>query len=139
MGTPHVEHSSPAVDPFLVLILDDDEPITETLAYVVADEGYTPQVALQGRRALELMDEAWPALVFTDYMMPQMNGAQFIAALRAMAASYGLAPPPCILMTAAGVRPAQAAEADEILPKPFDLERIHTLLHQYLPPPPAQE
>jgi CheY-like chemotaxis protein len=42
---------SPA-DPPLILIVDDEEPIAETLALIVHDAGYAPMLARNGRQAL---------------------------------------------------------------------------------------
>ena len=130
------QHSAPSVDPFLVLIVDDDEPITDTLAYIVTEAGYHADVAQRGQQALALARVRWPALLITDLMMPQMTGAQLIVAIRAEAAALGLAAPPCVLSTAAGVRAVEAANADAVLLKPFTIEDVEALLHRFLPPPP---
>ncbi len=131
------QRSAPSVNLFLVLIVDDDEPITDTLAYIVTEAGYTPEVALQGLQALALARVHWPALVITDLMMPQMTGAQLIAALRTEAGALGLPPPPCVLTTAAGERAVKAADADAVLYKPFSIDDVEAILHRFLPPPPT--
>jgi len=118
--------------PLLVLIVDDEGPIAESLAFMVEDEGFPTMVAKHGREALEMAQTRWPALVFTDLMMPHMNGTNLIAALRATAAEHGYPTPPCILMTAAGSRPAEAAGADVVLHKPFDLTEVEDLLTRFL-------
>ncbi|MDB5056555.1 MAG: hypothetical protein JWO59_27, partial [Chloroflexi bacterium] len=41
-------------EPKRVLIAEDEEPLAETIFYVVEEAGYTPLVALHGRQALEL-------------------------------------------------------------------------------------
>lgn len=128
--------STPPVDQFLVLIVDDDEPITETLAYIVSEAGYTPLVALQGQQALTLARAHWPGLLMTDLMMPQMTGAQLITAIRKEAEALGLPAPPCVLMTAAGERAIQSANADDVMPKPFSLDDVEARLRRYLPPLP---
>ncbi len=118
-----------------VLIVDDEVSITETLAYIVEDAGYQPLVAFQGRQALELASTFHPALVLTDLMMPQMNGAELIVALRNAAAAAGHKAPPIVLMSAAGARAATAAEADAVVRKPFDITQVEAVLARYLPPP----
>jgi DNA-binding response OmpR family regulator len=116
-----------------VLIVDDEEPAAEILAYVVADAGYLPVTATHGRRALELALEHWPALLITDLMMPYLSGADLIAALRAEAATRGVAPIPSVLITGAGHDAASAAGADVTLRKPFELEEVDALLRRFLP------
>jgi CheY-like chemotaxis protein len=122
--------------PYLVLIAEDEEPVAEALALMVADAGYTPLIAVQGKRALELARERRPALIITDLMMPFLNGAQLIEAIRADAALDNHRPPPMILMTAAGLRRALEANADALLKKPFDVSELEELLHRFLGPPP---
>jgi two-component system, OmpR family, response regulator VicR len=83
----------------LVLIVEDEEPIAQALAYVVVDAGYRTLIATDGKAALALELTHRPALIITDLMMPRMNGRDLIAALRA---TDDHATPPVVLMTAAG-------------------------------------
>lgn len=86
-------------EPPLILIADDEEPITEMLEAFVTDLGYTPPVARNGQQALNLARERWPALVVTDLMMPIVSGADLITALSAEAKASGRASPPIVLLT----------------------------------------
>ena len=124
--------------PALVLIAEDEEPIAETVAYVVEDAGYTPLVAAHGRQALDLARAQLPALLITDLMMPHLGGADLIAALRADAAADGLGALPVIVLTAAGLSQALTAGGDVVLRKPFELLELAALLHRFLGPPPRQ-
>lgn len=121
---------------YVVLIVDDEQPIAATLAAIVADFGYTPIVAAHGKEAIEVARLKRPALVITDLMMPHMNGARLIATLRAEAQAEHTAPPPMVLMSAAGPRQVAAAAADALLPKPFDIDDVEALLSRFLGPPP---
>ena len=122
-------------EPTLVLIVEDEQPIAEALSFMVEDAGYTTVIASHGQQGLEVVRARRPALIFTDLMMPRMDGAAFIAALRAEAAQDGSLPlPPIILMTAAGFDYAQRAGADTILPKPFDIKDVDRLLRRFLGP-----
>jgi DNA-binding response OmpR family regulator len=117
----------------LVLIVEDERSIAQVVAEVVADADHLPYVARHGLDALELARERWPALVITDLMLPRLDGEGLIAALRAEAKADTNRPmPPVILMTAAGMKIAQAAGADAILHKPFDLAELEALLLHYL-------
>lgn len=131
---PGEERRGDGPEPNLVLIAEDEEPIADAVAYVVQDCGYTPLIAVDGQQALQLTRERWPALVITDLMMPRLDGVELIAALRADAAANHHVPPPVIVTTAAGMRRAQAAGADAVLRKPFDLAELERLLHRFLGP-----
>jgi CheY-like chemotaxis protein len=120
-------------DAALVLIVDDERSIATTVADVVEDLGYRVRVAAHGREALDLARGAWPALVITDLVMPQLNGAGLIAALCQEAVTQERAHVPVILMTAAGMESARKAGADAMLRKPFDLEELEHLVTQFLP------
>lgn len=119
----------------LVLIVEDESPIAEALALIIEDAGYTVITAIHGREALALARAYHPELVFTDLMMPQLNGAELIAALRADAEAASETPPPIVLMTAAGAAHTRGARADAVLRKPFDITEIEALLQRFLDPP----
>jgi DNA-binding response OmpR family regulator len=123
-----------AQPPAVVLIVDDDKPIADYVAAVVAEMGYTPVAVTRGAQALAVARDQWPALLITDLMLPFMSGSALIAALRAAAAADGHVAPPAVLMTAAGGRAAQAAGAEAILHKPFDLADLEALLRRFLEP-----
>jgi CheY-like chemotaxis protein len=112
----------------LALVVDDEAIIAETLAEFLAEFGYATLVAANGKEALALARQRWPALVFTDLMMPHLNGIELIAALRAEAAARRFNPPFIVLLTAAGKRAAERTGADMVLLKPFELEQIEQLL-----------
>ncbi|HLJ82186.1 MAG TPA: response regulator, partial [Ktedonobacterales bacterium] len=109
-GTLREPETQPEQEPALVLIVEDEQPIAEALSFMVEDAGYTTIIASHGQQGLEIARARRLALIFTDLMMPRMDGAAFIAALKAEAAKDGaLPPPPIILMTAAGFDYAQKA------------------------------
>ena len=120
----------------VILVVDDERPIANILAGLLADLGYTPLVASHGRHALELARERPPALVLTDLMMPYLSGAGLAAALRADAEADGRDAPPIILITAAGAAAAEAVGADAVLYKPFELEHVEAWVTRLLGPPP---
>jgi DNA-binding response OmpR family regulator len=121
-------------EPALVLIVEDEEPLAETLAFAVRAAGYTALVALNGREALDLARARWPALLITDLMVPHLDGAALIATLRADAVANGKVRLPTILVTAANPIQARAAGADVVLRKPFHLKDLQALLHRFLGP-----
>ena len=122
---------------FLVLIAEDEEPIAEAIAMLVEDCGYTPLIANNGRQALELARRHQPALIITDLMMPYLDGDELIATLKSDAARDAHTTPPIILLSAAGLRRMKIAGADVLLPKPFELDELETLLRRFLGTPPS--
>lgn len=120
--------------PGLVLIAEDEEPIAETLAWIVEGLGYTPLIAHNGRDALRLARTHHPALLITDWMMPLMDGVGLIRALRAQVAQDGLSPIPIIMLSAGRKQPPPQVQVDGFLPKPFELAELEALLLRFLSP-----
>jgi DNA-binding response OmpR family regulator len=116
----------------VVLIVDDDKPVADYVAAVVAEASDVPVVAMRGQQAREGLR----SLLITDLMLPFMGGGALIAALRTAAAAEGHASIPAILITAAGSRAARDAGADAILHKPFELNDLEALLRRFLGAPP---
>ena len=68
-----------------ILVVDDDEAVSEVAAELLQNAGYTTLVAKDGEEALALYTENYRnvRLVLTDMMMPKMDGASLIRSLRA--------------------------------------------------------
>lgn len=116
----------------LVLLVDDEVPLVEALAQIVADAGFRPLIAMNGKQGLDFARVRHPSLIFTDLMMPQLDGVGLIAALRQDAAQHDQHVPPIIVMTAGGLKHAREIGADAVLRKPFTITDIEALLQRYL-------
>lgn len=81
-----------------VLVVDDEFGTVEVLVAALEDEGYRVLTAANGRRALERLEENKPDLVISDFMMPLMDGAALVAAMRANPAFRDI---PVVMMSAA--------------------------------------
>ncbi|MGZ3677195.1 MAG: response regulator transcription factor [Ktedonobacterales bacterium] len=130
----HPPHTSPQEQSpvsSLVLIAEDDEPIALALAMIVEDEGYRVLHASDGQEALDMALRFHPALIITDLMMPRMNGAQLIAAIRS-SGTTGVPAPSIVIMTAASSSYTQDTGADALLRKPFDIREVEKLLRRFL-------
>ena len=106
----------------LVLVVDDDPDILQTLALCLSTEGYRVLMAANGREALEVVNKERPACILLDLMMPVMDGWQFVGELD----SRGRRPAPLLILSAdrAVQGHAQKLRADAYLAKPFDLDEL---------------
>jgi CheY-like chemotaxis protein len=109
--------------PVRILLVEDELSSAEVLALLLADDGYHVTVAPDGRQALLRLEEAAPDLVITDFMMPGMNGAELVKALRGMPRYAGM---PVLLISGA---PESALRTYHVpyqafLRKPFALEQF---------------
>jgi len=81
-----------------VLVVDDEFGTVEVLVAALEDAGYRVLTAANGRRALERLEENKPDLVVSDFMMPLMDGAALVQAMRANPEYQHI---PVIMMSAA--------------------------------------
>jgi two-component system response regulator MprA len=62
----------------VLLVVDDETTIRDTLANLLSKEGYTVETAADGEDALEkLRGELRPNLIVLDLMMPRLDGLAF--------------------------------------------------------------
>jgi two-component system cell cycle sensor histidine kinase/response regulator CckA len=135
IGRVHEPASSPEARG-LVLLVDDEEAILRVTAEQLQDAGYRVLTARDGHSALALYDryaaEIDAALV--DYLMPGMDGAELVRALRARRRSL------CVVLCSGYDRNlALTPELDDVprLQKPFRLPAFLALLSPGAPGPPG--
>jgi two-component system response regulator MprA len=106
----------------LVLVVDDDPDILQTLALCLSSEGYGVLMASNGQEALEVLRQQKPACILLDLMMPVMDGWQFVNELD----QRGWRKAPLLILSAdRGVQGhANRLHADGYLAKPFDLDEL---------------
>jgi CheY-like chemotaxis protein len=114
-----------------ILVVDDELGSAEVLSLILEEEGYRTFCAVNGELALVQARQAVPDLVIVDYMMPLMNGADFARALRA---EPQFAHTKVILnsgLPELAIRD-QFDSYDAFLRKPFKVERLLELVHQFI-------
>jgi DNA-binding NtrC family response regulator len=108
-----------------ILIVDDETNLRKTLAEILSTRGYSVLEADDGAAAVELLRDATPDLIFTDWKMPHMGGGEFLQHLRG---DPRLASIPVIVITAFGSShsaiEAVRLGAYDFVTKPFDLDEI---------------
>jgi CheY-like chemotaxis protein len=113
----------------LVMVVDDDDDIRETLRGLLEDEEYQVSAYPTGREAMDaLKGGEQPRVILLDLMMPVMDGAEF---RRAQLADPALASIPVILITAAGLEPIQRSDYSDVLRKPLKVDRILAAIAEY--------
>jgi CheY-like chemotaxis protein len=113
----------------LVMVVDDDDDIRETLAGLLEDEGYQVAAFPTGQDALDALKGGMePRVILLDLMMPVMDGAEF---RREQVADPTLASIPVILITAAGLERVQRSDYSEVLRKPLKIDRVLDVIAAY--------
>ena len=81
----------------LVLIVEDEFAIAEIMEMALIDEGFRVVMAANGRQGLQCLAQGpLPNLVISDFMMPVLDGAGLLHAMRATEAHRDI---PCIIMS----------------------------------------
>jgi len=121
----------------LVLVVEDEEDVAETIERALRNAGNRVLVARRGADALQLARETHPNLIVLDIMMPGMSGIEVCRHIRA---NPELARTPILFLTAKGEIGDKVdgfeSGADDYITKPFDLRelalRVKALLRRAL-------
>jgi len=109
----------------LVLVVEDSTTISSVVKYFLELEGFEVLVAKDGNAGLESAKRDHPHVIVTDYNMPGMDGMAMVKALRADAATRGIA---VLMLTSEDSveKEAQALEAgvDDYILKPVEPRRL---------------
>ena len=129
--------------PGIILIVEDELAIADSIAYALRTDGFTPVHVALGQHALEAMRAAPPpALVVLDVGLPDMNGFEVCRSLRQFSNV------PVIFLTARSDEIDRIVGleigADDYVTKPFSprelVARIRVVLRRLAPlPAPAQQ
>jgi len=108
-----------------VLVVEDSTTIASVVKYFLELEGFEVLVAKDGNLGLQAAKRDHPHVIVTDYNMPGMDGMTMVKALRADAATHGIA---VLMLTAEDSveKEAQALEAgvDDYILKPVEPRRL---------------
>ena len=119
----------------LVLLVEDDEDLRETLEITLRSHGHQVETASDGTEALAWLRSAdpRPCLVLLDLMMPGMSGFELRSQ---MTADPALASVPVVVITGAGVLADQRSGelGAEILRKPVGISVLIGTVNRYCLP-----
>jgi two-component system, OmpR family, response regulator RegX3 len=105
-----------------ILIVEDEESLSDSVRYNLEREGYSVAVARDGRGALEAFRSQNPALVILDLMLPEVSGLDVCRAIRAESDV------PIIMVTAKDSEADKVTGlelgADDYVTKPFSVREL---------------
>jgi CheY-like chemotaxis protein len=118
-----------------ICIIDDDDDVREVMTFAIEYEGL---VAIKFNRAslalaalAAMNQDEYPSLIFVDYLMPEMDGLEFISKLKQnYPKSLGQIP---IVLSSAGFFDELESLPREVLivPKPIDLHAFIEVARKY--------
>jgi DNA-binding response OmpR family regulator len=116
----------------LILLVDDELLITDSLSYSLKREGFEVEAVADGISALEAVEKLKPDLIVLDLMLPDISGFEVCRRLRTFTTT------PVIMLTARGEEIDRVlgleVGADDYLAKPFSfrelLARVQAMLRR---------
>jgi two-component system response regulator FixJ len=109
------------IDGYVVHIVDDEEPVRKSLAFLLTMTGFTVRVHDSATSFLRVAPGLGKACLVTDLRMPDMNGVDLLEKLRDLDAMV-----PAVVITGHGDVPmavaAMKAGAVDFIEKPFEDE-----------------
>lgn len=117
-----------------LLVVDDNRDAADSCSALMEFSGHHVQTAYSGRQALELAEAFRPHAILLDIGLPDIDGYQLAASIRAATWGQGIA---LIAITGWGQeqdrRRAIEAGCDHHLTKPIDPESVDSLLRSMAP------
>lgn len=121
-----------------VLLVEDDENITELVRYNLETEGFTVDCVADGEEGLFKAEEDTPDIILLDWMLPNLSGLEICRQLRRKTTTQNV---PIIMLTARADEPDRIrgleTGADDYIVKPFSpkelVVRIQAVLRRVRP------
>ena len=109
-----------------ILVIDDKHSIVEILETTLKKEGYEVDSALEGEKALEMLDNEVYDLIFCDVNLPDTSGMEILRKVKEKPE-----PSTVVMITAYGsienAIECMKLGADDYVTKPFNLEEIKAI------------
>ncbi len=114
-----------------VLIVDDEVELADAVELLLQARGFRTVKIHDGGCAARTVAELLPTFVLLDYELPELDGLQVIAQLRANPTTQAI---PVLLASAAQVSLADIRMADGFLAKPFQEGLLYAMVDRILRP-----
>jgi DNA-binding NtrC family response regulator len=115
----------------LILIIEDEKLILDSLGRALRREGYRTAAAETGKEGLAMFRDCNPDIVLLDVKLPDINGMEILKKIRG--GDHGA---PVIIMTAfSGIKGAVEAiklGAYDYIAKPFDIDELKFIIGRCL-------
>jgi CheY-like chemotaxis protein len=115
----------------MVLLVDDDEDLRDSIGDLLRQKGYVVETAEDGSAALAtLARTAAPCIVLLDLVMPGMDGWKFLAVVQADPTMSSI---PIVIASAHAATHPPIGIAG-VLHKPFDLDELFDVVARHCGP-----
>ncbi|MDF2634553.1 MAG: multi-sensor hybrid histidine kinase [Pelosinus sp.] len=135
IGQPLSSKDSIAIGPLQILLVEDEYINQKVAVKMLTQQGHEVTLASNGRQAVELFHTELFDIIFMDIQMPEMDGVQATAAIRALEEGWGKNTHiPIVAMTAYAMKGDRerlmSSGMDEYVSKPLDSEVLAALIRK---------
>ena len=116
-----------------ILVVDDEPMVRRTIEKLLAHRGHAVTCAPSGQEALSLIAEASFDIIFTDYGMPEMTGAELAEHVHHKQPHL-----PIVLLTGYTDTTPAVPHVDHIVDKPFTADDLQSAISSVLATAPPQ-
>lgn len=112
-----------------ILFADDEKGLIEPLKDLLTRRGYGVDLAFDGIKALELIDQNLYTVAFLDFSLPEVTGLEIVEQIKKSKPSMKT-----VIMTGYPLMKdflVNTIGADEYLSKPFRFEEVEEILKKY--------
>ncbi|RYD50601.1 MAG: response regulator [Sphingobacteriales bacterium] len=135
-GTRSEDVPAGAVDYGEILIVEDDEVNQHVIREIVSQLGGRVTIARNGVEGFETAKQKTFDLILMDMNMPEMNGPDASAAIRAHEMEEGKLPVPIVALTANAMKEHRdlclAAGMNDYLTKPVSIDKLKKIMDKWL-------
>jgi len=115
-------HMDSSHSPVKILVIDDEAIVRDVICTTLEILGYSVISAENGFNGLKLVQTEHPQIVFTDLVLPEMDGQQIISAIRQL-------DPQAFVVSVSGYFPDDIP-SDAALQKPFTQAELKIVLEK---------
>ncbi len=113
----------------LALIVDDEEDLAAAVEVLLRRAGFRTAKVFDGKAGVQAAQELLPDLVLLDYELPELDGLQVLAQLRADPTTRSI---PVLLNSAGRVSLADIEKADGFLAKPYPESLLYEMIDRVM-------
>ena len=108
-----------------IIIIEDEQGLQTILKYNLENEGYQTVSVIDGKKALETIEEEDADLILLDWMLPHISGVEICKQIRQ---NHDIRHIPILMLTARGDEADKVSGlsigADDYMTKPFAIEEL---------------
>jgi len=125
-------------DKKLILVVDDDPDLVESVAMKLESENFKVAKAYDGIEAMDRIKEERPALIILDVMMPRKNGYELCDELKKSDEYKDIvivlltAVADAVTSTSCTHMDGKTTLADDFIPKPIELDKLMEMIKDNL-------